>query len=127
MRLVAGARQRIVAIYLLLAILAGDGAYQVRQLPSSIFPSVTFPLIRVIADVGEEPASRMMPTSTRPLEEALLRVPGIQSVRSTTSRGSSEIDAQFSWGTDMQVAMQQIQAEVQRVRPTLPAETNIDV
>ena len=121
------AQRRIVGVYLLLAILAGAGAYEVMGLPSSIFPSVTFPLIRVIADVGEEPASFMMPTATRPLEEAILRVPGIQSVRSTTSRGSSEIDAQFSWGTDMQVAVQRVEAEVQRVRPNLPAETNIDV
>src|SRR5690348_11363271 len=127
MSFLASAQRRITGVYLLLAILAGAGVYEVLGLPSSIFPSVTFPLIRVIADVGEEPASFMMPTATRPLEEAILRVPGIQSVRSTTSRGSSEIDAQFGWGTDMQVAMQQIEAEVQRVRPSLPAETNIDV
>ncbi len=127
MTLVAGARRRMVAIYLLLAILAGAGIAAVRGLPSAIFPSVTFPMVRVIADVGEEPAARMMPTVTRPLEEAILRVPGIQSVRSTTSRGSSEIDAQFSWGTDMALALQRIEAEAQRVRPTLPTETNIDV
>ncbi len=127
MRLVEGARRRIVGVYLLLGILAAAGVWSVMRLPSSIFPSVTFPLVRVIADVGEEPAARMMPTATRPLEEAILRVPGIQTVRSTTSRGSSEIDAQFHWGTDMQVALQRVQAATQRVQPTLPPETQIDV
>ena len=127
MPLIERVRGRIVGLYLLVAILAAAGVYRVLGLPSSIFPSVTFPLIRVITDVGEEPAARMMTTVTRPLEEAILRVPGIQSVRSTTSRGSSEIDALFTWGTDMQVAMQQMQAETQRVRPSLPSETTIDV
>ncbi|HVX39454.1 MAG TPA: efflux RND transporter permease subunit, partial [Gemmatimonadaceae bacterium] len=127
LRILDLARQRIVGVFLLLAILAAAGVYEMLGLPSSIFPSVTFPLVRVIADVGEEPAQRMMATVTRPLEEAMLRVPGIQSVRSTTSRGSSEIDAQFTWGTDMVVAVQRIEAEAQRVRPDLPSETSIDV
>ena len=58
----------------------------------------------------------MMPTVTRPLEEAVLRVPGVRTVRSTTSRGSSELTALFSWGTDMDVALSRVQGEVQRVR-----------
>lgn len=127
MKPVQFARRRIVALLLLLAVLAAAGAYQVTRLPSAIFPSVTFPLIKVIADVGEEPAARMMPTVTRPLEEAILRVPGIQLVRSTTSRGSTEIGAEFAWGTDMEVARQRVQAQTQRVGPDLPPDTRIDV
>jgi CzcA family heavy metal efflux pump len=68
-----------------------------------------------------------MPTLTRPLEEAIRRVPGILLVRSITSRGSVEISAEFEWGTDMQVALQRVQAETQRVKPDLPADTRIDV
>ena len=111
----------------MVAILAAAGGYELTRLPSSIFPTVTFPIVSVIADVGEEPAAQMMPTVTRPLEEALLRVPGIRVVRSTTARGSSELTAQFAWGTDMQVALQRVEAETARVRTTLPAETRIDV
>jgi len=62
--------------------------------------------VKVIADVGDEPAAQMMPTVTRVLEEAILRVPGIVLVRSTTSRGSTEISAQFDWGTDMKTALE---------------------
>jgi multidrug efflux pump subunit AcrB len=64
---------------------------------------------------------------TRPLEEAILRVPGILIVRSITSRGSTEISAQFAWGTDMQAALNRVQAETQRIRPDLPPQTRIDV
>ncbi len=127
MTLLQSAKRRSVAIYLLIAILAAAGLYQAGQLPSSIFPSVTFPVVKVIAEVGEEPAARMMPSVTRPLEEAMLRVPGINLVRSTTARGSSELTGQFTWGTDMQVALQRVQAETQRVLPNLPAGTKLDV
>ena len=120
-------RRRWVAIFALVIVLAGAGAYVIRGLPSAIFPSVTFPIVKVIVDVGEEPAARMMPTVTRPLEEAVHRVPGIQVVRSTTSRGSSELSTQFAWGTDMKVALQRVQAETQRILPDLPPDTRIDV
>ncbi|PYP69988.1 MAG: hypothetical protein DMD36_08020, partial [Gemmatimonadetes bacterium] len=69
----------------------------------------------------------MMPTVTRPLEEAMARVPGVRLVRSITSRGSSEITALFAWGTDMKDALQRAQAETQRIRTDLPAETRVDV
>ncbi len=120
-------RRRWVAIFALVIVLAGAGAYVIRGLPSAIFPSVTFPIVKVIVDVGEEPAARMMPTVTRPLEEAVHRVPGIQVVRSTTSRGSSELSTQFAWGTDMKVALQRVQSETQRILPDLPPDTRIDV
>ena len=111
----------------MIGILAAGGVFMAMRLPLSIFPSVTFPVVKVIADVGEEPAARMMPTVTRPLEEALLRVPGISRVLSTTARGSTEISANFDWGTDMQVALQRAQAEVARIRPDLPSNARVDV
>lgn len=126
MKFVHSARQRATGIYLLLAILVIAGIYEAAGLPSAIFPTVTFPTVKVIADVGDEPAAQMMPTVTRVLEEAILRVPGIEVVRSTTSRGSTEISAQFDWGTDMRTALARVQAETQRVRPDLPAQTRID-
>ena len=115
------------ALLLLVAILATGGLLVVVEMPLSIFPSVTFPVIKVIADVGDEPAARMMPSVTRPLEQELLTVPGIRLVRSTTSRGSTELSANFAWGTDMQVALQRLQAGLDRIRPDLPAETHLDV
>ena len=125
MSLILGARHRAHGIYLLLAILVIAGVYYATRLPSAIFPTVTFPQVKVIADVGDEPAAQMMPTVTRILEEAILRVPGIEVVKSTTSRGSTEISAQFAWGTDMATALNRVQAETQRVRPDLPQQTRI--
>ncbi len=127
MSLLRLSRERPAAVFLLIAILVAGGVFAALRLPSSIFPSVTFPLVKVIADVGEEPAAWMMPTVTRPLEEAILRVPGILRVLSTTSRGSTEISANFAWGTDMQTALQRVQAEVERIRPDLPAGARMDV
>jgi CzcA family heavy metal efflux pump len=114
------------AILLLAAALLAAGAIVTFRLPSSIFPPVTFPIVKVIADVGEQPAARMIPAVTRPLEEGLRRVPGIRRVVSTTSRGSAEMSGIFAWGTDMTVALQSVQAEIARIRPDLPSEARVE-
>src|SRR4051794_32248103 len=103
--------RRATGLFLLTALLVAGGLVSARYMPSAIFPSVTFPRVKLIADAGETPAANMMPLVTRPLEEATLRVPGIQRVISTTSRGSTEIGAEFDWGTDMQVTLQRVQAQ----------------
>lgn len=127
MRLVERIRGHAGGVILILVILATVGGYEIVRMPSSIFPTVTFPLIRLIASVGDQPAAQMMPTVTRPLEEAMLRVPGIILVRSTTSRGSSELTAEFSWTTDLPVALTLVMKEIERVRATLPTGTSMDV
>ena len=58
----------------------------------------------------------MMLTVTRPIEQALMEVPGVRRVRSTTFRGATEISAQFDPSTDMVVALQQAQARVAEIR-----------
>ena len=114
------------ALFLLLAIVCAAGIATARRLPSAIFPAVTFPRIKVIADAGEEPAAQMIPAVTRPMEEAILRVPGIERVTSTTTRGSVELGAEFAWKTDMHVALTRVQAQIERVRTDLPPGTRID-
>ncbi|HJW15050.1 MAG TPA: efflux RND transporter permease subunit, partial [Thermoanaerobaculia bacterium] len=86
--------ERPQALFLLIAVLCAAGVWTATRLPSAIFPTVTFPRIKVIAEGAEEPAAQMIPAVTRPLEEAILRVPGIERVFSTTTRGSVEIGAE---------------------------------
>ncbi len=58
---------------------------------------------------------------TVPVEEAVRRVPGVQGVRSRTSRGSAEISINFDWGVDMASATLQVNAAIAQILPTLPA------
>ncbi|HEY2798840.1 MAG TPA: efflux RND transporter permease subunit [Thermoanaerobaculia bacterium] len=121
-----GLPRRGPAVFLLVAVLAAAGVWTVGRLPSAIFPTVTFPRIKVIAEIGEEPAAQMIPAVTRPLEEAVLRVPGIERVTSTTTRGAVELGAEFAWSTDMRLALTRVQAELERIKPELPGQTRVE-
>jgi CzcA family heavy metal efflux pump len=103
------------------------GAIAAVSLPSSIYPPLEFPRIVIIAKSGTLPPQSMMLTVTRPLETAVMEVPGIRRVRSRSIRGSTEISAQFDPATDMVVALQQVQNRVAETQDELPADTGLTV
>src|SRR5579859_8295896 len=106
--------------------LALVGAYLAFTIPISVFPNTDFPRIAIGVDNGVMPIDQMLVTITRPLEEAVNSVPGLQSVRSTTSRGSAQVDLFFGWGSDMVLTLQRVDAVVARLQPELPAGAKIE-
>jgi len=111
---------------LLLLILAG-GAFSYRNLKTSLFPNVTFPKIKIIADNGEQPVDKMMVEVTKPLEDAIKRVEHLSLVRSATSMGSCEISAFMEWGSDIDLDKQQVESQIARIRSILPPDIEITV
>ncbi|WP_179413174.1 efflux RND transporter permease subunit [Mucilaginibacter sp. E4BP6] len=114
-----------IALVLFLTLLGGMYAYS--KLQTSLFPDVTFPKIKIIADEGLQPVNKMMLTVTKPLENVIKQVPDLQTVRSTTSRGSCEISAYMNWGADIDLSQQRIQSSIDQIKNNLPPDVNITV
>jgi len=127
MKFTAWAQRHARSILFLVAILAAAGAVSSFSLPVALFPQVSFPRVRIDLDAGDRPAEQMAAEVTRPVEEAVRAVPGVRGVRSTTSRGSAEISVNFDWGDDMVAAMLQVESEVNKQLPSLPAGTAFSV
>jgi CzcA family heavy metal efflux pump len=102
------------------------GAYLAFKIPVSVFPSTDFPRIVIGVDNGVAPIDQMLVTVTKPIEEAVNSVPGLQTVRSITSRGSAEIDLFFAWNSDMVLTLQQVDAVVARLQSELPPTAKVD-
>lgn len=77
----------------IMVIILLGGMFVYSKMQTALFPEITFPKIKIIADAGQQPVKKMMITVTRQLENAVKQVPDLQSIRSTTSRGSCEISA----------------------------------
>ena len=112
-------------VVLAMIILAGLFAYSKMQI--SLFPEITFPKIKIIADAGLQPVDKMMVTVTRPLELAIKKIPDLTDIRSTTSRGSCEISAFIDWNADVDLSQQRIESRIAEIRNTLPPDANISV
>ena len=100
--------------------LVAGGVLTAFLMPVGLFPTVRFPRIAVTIDAGDRPADQTEVVVTRPVEQALRAIPGVQNVRSTTSRGSAEISINFAWGSNMDLALQRAEAALTRA-PADPA------
>src|SRR5512146_3338275 len=114
------------SIVFLIIILAAVGAYLAFSIPVSVFPTTDFPRVVIGVDNGVMPIDQMMVTITRPIEETVNSVPGLQDVRSITSRGSAEIDLFFDWHVDMVQTLQLVDAALSRVRTSLPPTADVE-
>src|SRR6202040_3892494 len=111
-------------IFVIITLIA-IGVYLAFTISVAVFPSTDFPRIVVGIDNGVAPINQMEVMVTRPIEEAMNSVPGLESVRSTTSRGSAEVNLFFNWNVDMFQTLQYVNAALARVQTTLPSTAKL--
>ncbi|MGE5205656.1 MAG: efflux RND transporter permease subunit [Chlamydiota bacterium] len=114
-------------IIFLILTLALVGVYEAFTIPIAVFPETNFPRIVIGIDNGVMPIDQMMVTITRPVEEGVNSVRGLQRVLSITSRGSAEVDLFFDWNVDMFQTLTRVNAAMARVRSVLPPTAEIRV
>ncbi|WP_031428293.1 efflux RND transporter permease subunit [Flavimarina sp. Hel_I_48] len=108
-------------------LLLAGGFFTYQNLKTGLFPNITFPKIKVIADSGQQPVDKMMAAVTIPLENALRRTQGLSYIRSTTSRGSTEISVFLNWDMDIDVARSQIESFIGQAKGDILPNTNFSV
>jgi len=112
-------------IIFVILMLVAIGAYLASTIPVAVFPEVDFPRVVVGVDNGVAPIDQMQVTVTRPIEEALNTVQGLERVLSITSRGSAEVDLFFSWKVDMFQTLARVNAALASVQGTLPPTAKV--
>ncbi len=113
----------IVVVVLLLV----GGLFTYSKMQTALFPEITFPKIKIIADAGLQPVDKMMVTVTKPLESAIKQIPDLLNIRSTTSRGSCELSAYLNWNADIDLSQQRIESKIAEIRNDLPPGVQITV
>ena len=113
-------------IYLVVALLSAAGIWTALRLPSAIYPELIFSRISIVVEGSSLGARQQLFAVTRPVEEAVSVVQGVTRVQSRSIRGGSEINVTFSQNTDMQYALQQVQARVNQVTSQLPPGVDIE-
>src|SRR5579872_6964086 len=113
------------SIIFLIIVLTVVGVWEALSIPVAVFPSTNFPRVIIGVDNGVMPIEQMEVTITRPIEQAIRAVPGLQNVRSVTSRGSAEINLFFDWNVNMIQTLQMVDSAVSRIQSTLPSTVQI--
>ncbi len=101
------------------------GIYASFKTPIAVFPETNFPRVVIGVDNGVMPVEQMQVTITKPIEDAVNSVPGLATVRSTTSRGSAEVSLFFDWSVDMFRTLQLVDAALGRAQQSLPSTAKL--
>ncbi len=121
-----GALKNKNTIFLLTLLLAVFGIFSYRTLPKELFPDVVIPIVMVQTIYPGNPPIDIENLITRPLENEINTIPGIEELSSTSSQDNSTIFVEFETDIDIEVALQDVKDAVDRVRGDLPDDLPAD-
>jgi CzcA family heavy metal efflux pump len=112
-------------VVFVVAVLTVLGSYAYVTIPASIFPTMTFSRIDVVADVGNLPPDQVRVAVAVPLERAFQGLPSVTRVLATSSQGNAEFIVEFDPHTTVQADLTYVDQAIAQSRPTLPPETDL--
>ncbi|MGB2714296.1 MAG: efflux RND transporter permease subunit [Vicinamibacterales bacterium] len=118
---------RPVTMFMLSGVIILIGALSLMRLPVDLMPDISFPSITVRVGYPGVGPLEMEELVTRPLEQALSAVAGLERIESTSSEGSSRVTLNFAWGTDLNEAADDVRNRLDRVRGRFPEEADAPI
>ena len=109
-------------MFMISAIIILLGAISVTRLPVDLLPDVTYPTVSIFVrypGVGPQEIEQLI---TRPIEQAVSAVAGLDQLNSTSSEGIGRVSLSFNWGTDLNEAMDDMRMRLDRVRGRMPID-----
>jgi HAE1 family hydrophobic/amphiphilic exporter-1 len=116
--------QRPVTMFMLSGVVIMLGWISFTRLPVDLMPDISFPSLTVRVSYSGVGPLEMEELVTRPLEQALSAVAGLERLESTSSEGSSRVSLNFAWGTDLNEAADDVRNRLDRIRGRLPDEAD---
>lgn len=114
-------RVLVIAMALLVLLL---GIRTGSDLPVEVLPDMTKPTVTVLTEAPGLAPEEVEILVTRPLENALLGIGGLDRLRSNSDVGLSLVFVEFGWGTDIYRARQLVQERLQMAAESMPALAN---
>jgi HAE1 family hydrophobic/amphiphilic exporter-1 len=122
MKLTRFAVHRPVFTIMLTLIVIILGGVSLLRLPIDLMPDITYPTLSITTEYENASPEEIEELVTRPMEEAISAVPGVEEVSSVSTEGVSNVRPTFSWGTNLDAAANDIRDRLDRVIPRLPED-----
>ncbi len=115
---------RPVTMFMLTGVIVLLGTISLVKLPVDLMPELQSPSISVRVTYAGVGPREIEESITRPLEQAVAAVAGLEQINATSQEGSSNIRLNFAWGTNLNVAADDVRSRIDRVRGRLPEEAD---
>ncbi len=111
-----------VTITMMILIVVVLGILSISRMGLDLMPDITFPLVTVVSSYEGVAPEDMETLVTRPIERAASSADGVSNINSFTMEGVSGVIVEFSWGTDIDRAAEDIRNQIEMIRYMLPAD-----
>jgi hydrophobic/amphiphilic exporter-1 (mainly G- bacteria), HAE1 family len=122
MSIARGPVERPVLTFVIFLIVIIIGLIALTRLPIDLMPEITYPALTIVTSYPNVGSQEIEDQITRPIEEAIAAVQGVEEITSTSSEGSSSVRLSFAWGTDLDVAANDLRDRIDRILSRLPDE-----
>ena len=112
MNTVRTAIHRPVSVFMVVVAVLLFGAVSLDRLALNLLPDISYPSITVQTDYEDAAPEEIETLITRPLEETVAVVSGLNRISSTSRPGQSEIVLEFVWDTDMDLAGMEVREKI---------------
>lgn len=124
MRLTQISINRPIGVTMVMCIIMIFGGVSLYKLPVDLMPDITYPTITVSASYSNASPTEIETLITRPIEQAIAAVPGVEEINSTSREGNSRVRISFAWGTDLDAASNDLRDRLDRVLNRLPDDVD---
>lgn len=114
--------KRPIGVTMIMCIVIIFGVVSLYKLPVDLMPDITYPTITVSATYANASPVEIETLITRPIEQAVAAVPGVEEINSTSSEGRSRVRISFAWGTDLDAATNDLRDRLDRILGRLPED-----
>ena len=115
--IVALAVRRRVSVLMAALAIAAFGIVGYQRLALELFPDITYPSLTVQTDFPDTAPQEVEYLVTRPVEEAVGVLRGLQTIHSVSRAGVSEVTLEFDWDTDMDLMSMEVREKLDRLLP----------
>lgn len=122
MRLPEFSVKRPVTVTMIILIIVVLGIISVMRLGIELMPDISYPVVSTIITYEGASPEDIENLITKPVEGAIASVKGIKKISSTSMEGAAAIMAEFSWGTNLDFAAQDIRERIEMIRDFLPQD-----
>ena len=115
---------RPVTMFMISGVIVLLGAISLLRLPVDLMPDVSYPSLTIRVGYSGVGPLEMEESITRPIEQAVSAVAGLEQINSTSAEGSSTVRLNFAWGSDLNEAADEVRTRLDRVRGRLPEDAD---
>ena len=119
--------QHPILLLMVFTLLGLTGVFTMSKTSLSLMPDVDMPYLTVSATYTNAGPESVEKSVTKPIEDALVSLSDLKNINSTSMEGRSQVSLEFNYGTDLEIAANDVRTKLSRITSRLPDDVTPNI